>query len=240
MEKFIIDIGGFNNEDYGFEIIKRPLIEFATKRYKEKEIEGHDGNYYIDTNSVNDIIFNIECNFLEENLNECRERIREVNRGLKYSLENSNKLTLNNDDEYYYKVIKYQIKDIGYDDNFYELNKFSIEFTVEGYKYRKSNRQVKVDEFYRNSCDVSKPVYTIIGNGNCILNINGTIINCNVNNKLTIDTEHDKILEANGTYAIGKTNIKYMQDLYLRHDRNSFSVSNGFELYMIPNLRIIS
>ena len=72
------------------------------------------------------------------------------------------------------------------------------------------------------------------------MNINGTIINCNVSNKLIIDTEHDKILEANGTYAIGKTNIKYMQDLYLRHDRNSFSVSNGFELYMIPNLRIIS
>lgn len=239
MEKFTIDIGGFNNEDYGFEIIKRPLIEFATKRYKEIEIEGHDGKYYIDANSVDDVIFDVECNFVEENLNECRERIREIDRWLKYSLEESNKLILNNDDEYYYKVIKYTIKDISYDENFYEINKFSIEFAVEGYKYRTSNKQVKIDGSYRNPCDLSKPVYTIIGNGNCLLNINGTIINCNVTNKLIIDTEHDKILEANGTYAIGKTNIRHMQDLYLKHNRNNFSISNSFELYMTPNLRIV-
>lgn len=239
-EKFYIQVNGFDNEDYGFEIIKRPKIDFPIRRYSETEIKGHDGMYYVDENTVDDITFTLECNFIEEQLNEYRDRLREVDRWLRYTLEENNKLILNNDDEYYYKVIKYNINSVDYEDGFYEINKFNIEFTVEGYKYKTSNKKIKVNNFYRNPCDLSKPKYFLIGNGKCSLNVNGNVVNCNVNGQLIIDTEHDKILNSDGSYAIGKTDIKHMQDLYLKHNKNNITISDKFELYMIPNLRVIS
>lgn len=237
-EKFYIQINGFDNEDYGFEIIKRPKIDFSVRRYTETEIKGHDGKYYISENTVDDISFTLECNFLEEQLNEYRERLREIDRWLKYTLEEDNKLVLSNDDEYYYKVIKYDINTIDYEEEFYEFNKFNIDFIVEGYKYKNSNKKVRVNINYRNPCDLSKPKYFIKGNGRCQFNVNGNVVNCIVENELIIDTEHDKILLNNGTYAIGKTDIKHMQDLYLKHGRNDINITNGFELSMIPNLRV--
>ena len=130
-EKFYIQLDGFTNEDYGFEIIQRPKIDFPIRRYSETEIKGHDGKYYVYENAVDDITFTLECNFLEEKLNEYRDRLREVDKWLRYTLEENNRLILNNDDEYYYKVIKYSINSVDYEEGFYEINKFNIEFTVE-------------------------------------------------------------------------------------------------------------
>lgn len=226
-----------SNEELDIEIVKRPTIPFPARKFKEKTIEGHDGNYYIDTGTYEDMPISIEFNFVEDDLDNIRAKVRSI----KNWIENieDDKLILSDDPGVFFRVCKSELSEVTYQD-LYEIQNFTINFTVRAYQYLLNGiKEIQLQNILFNHYDISKPTYRIVGNGTCILNINSNIINCNVNGQLTINTEFDKILEANSSYAIGKTDIKKIQDLYLKKGKNIFSWSSGFTIYIIPHWRTL-
>ena len=222
------------NTDLKFKIAKRPSIPPAIRNYIEIPIKGHDGKLYKEEN-YNDIEFSVQCNFVSKEANTWQEEYRKIKRWIN-NIKN-NKLSFNDDEGYYYKVCKANIDSI---ERIYKmLGKFSIKFTVEPYQYVEDNEEVVLTTIMNNNWDVCQPVYRIGGNGACAFNANGNIVNCTVEGQLTIDTANDKILNSSGTLAVGKTDIKKMQNLYLKEDENTFSWSNGFTIYITPNWRTI-
>lgn len=225
-----------SNLEVGVEVVKRPTIPIPERRYTEIEIEGHDGKYYVDEETYDDITIAIEFNFVEENLNNIKRRVRKI----KQWIENvqDNKLVLSDDKGYYYKVCKAVMSEVDYQD-VYEIQNITITFTVEPYQYIADNQELTLSTIMYNNWDICQPTYRIVGDGNCTFNVNGNIVNCTISSQLTIDTRYDKILEADGTLAIGKTDITKMQDLYLQEEENNFSWSNGFTIYITPNWRTL-
>nr|DAV95486.1 MAG TPA: distal tail protein [Caudoviricetes sp.] len=237
--KFSFQFGDWTNEDFDIEVIKRPTIPLPIKKYKEIEVEGSNGNYYIDTEAYENIEFFIDCNFIECDLDYTREQFRSIQNWLNESIEEDNRLILSDDFEYFYKVKKVEISNISYE-NVYEIQSFQINFTVEGLKYWINTREVQLNSTYRNRGIITKPIYRITGTGNCNFVINGITVNCtNITNGLIIDVKNNKILNADGTRAIGKTNIKNMKLLYLKKGINNFSWSNGFNVYIKPNIKVL-
>ncbi|NFE72536.1 phage tail protein [Clostridium botulinum] len=230
----------FNNmrqSDLDLEIIKRPFIPIPKRKIKTIDISDADGSYYINNEIYEDIIIQIEFNFIENNLDFIRQKIRTIT----FWLENikDNRLRLMNDFDYYYKVKNVEIENFNYEE-LYEIQKFTVNFTCEPWQYLYySSKELPINRLLYNDFYICKPVYRIQGTGTCNFTVNETKVTCNVNKELIIDTEHDKILEADKTFAIGKTNIKAMQDLYLQHGKNIISWSEGFKIFYIPNYRAI-
>ena len=226
-----------SNEELDIEIVKRPAIPFPTRKFKEKEIEGHGGNYYIDTDTYEDMTISIEFNFVEDDLDNIRTKIIRVKNWIEHIEDD--KLMLSDDPNVFYKVCKSELSEVTYQD-LYEIQNFTINFTVRAYQYLLNGRkEIKLQNILFNHYDISKPIFRIVGNGACVFNVNGNVVNCNVNGQLTINTEFDKILESNGSYAIGKTDKKKIQDLYLKKGKNIFSWSSGFTIYITPNIRTL-
>lgn len=226
-----------SNDELDIEVIKRPIIPVPNRKFREIPIDGHDGNYYIDEETYSDITFPIEFNFVENDLDNIRPRVRNIKKWIEDIQDD--KLILSDDPSVFYKVCKAELSEITYQD-LYEIQNFNINFTVRAYQYLlHGQKEMTLQSVLFNHWNKSKPIYRIVGNGNCTLNINGTIVNCTVNGQLTINTEFDKILNSDNTIAIGKTNIKKMQDLYLQKDKNTFSWTNGFTIYITPNWRTI-
>lgn len=223
-----------HNTDLKFLIVKRPSIPTAIKNYKEISMKGHDGKLYKEEN-YNDIEFSVQCSFISKDANTWQEEYRKIKRWIN-NIKN-NKLSFSDDKGYYYKVCKANIDSI---ERIYKrLGKFNIKFTVEPYQYIEENEEVVLTTVINNNWDVCQPIYRIVGNGACVFNINGNIVNCIVDGQLIIDTANDKILNSSGALAVGKTDIKKMQNLYLKEDENTFSWSSGFTIYITPNWRTI-
>ena len=227
----------FNNKyntDLNFSIIKRPSIPCTVRNYIEILIKGHDGKLYKEEN-YNDIEFSIECGFISKDTNTWQEEYRKIKRWINNIKDN--KLNFSDDKGYYYKVCKANIDSL---ERIYKrLGKFNIKFTAEPYQYLLDNEELPLSTTMYNNWDICQPTYRIVGTGTCILNVNGNIVNCTVNGQLTIDTKFDKILNSDGSLAIGKTDIKKMQSLYLKEEENIFSWSRGFTIYITPNWRTI-
>ncbi|MGN2371702.1 distal tail protein Dit [Clostridium cagae] len=224
------------NLDLDIDIIKRPFIPIPKRKIKTIELSKSDGSFYVDDFIFDDIQIQIEFNFIENNLDCIRQRIRNITFWL--TEISDNKLRLMNDFEYYYNVKNVEISEYAYDE-VYEIQKFTVIFTCEPWQYLYSNQERLLNKVEFNRFYLSKPTYRIVGNGNCDFTVNGTKITCNINKELIIDTKYDKILEADKSTAIGKTNIKAMQDLFLKHGKNYFKWSNGFNIFYIPNYRAI-
>lgn len=237
---FTIFFNNKSNDDVDLDlyITQRPVIPVPTRKYETFEIKGHDGLYYEDLETYDDIVIPIEFNFNEENLDNTKPRVRSIKKWLENVQDR--KLILSDDPGYFYYVQNAEINNVESYDEFYELQKFTVNFTVKAYQYLLEGvNEIELKNVLFNNWCISKPIYRIVGNGTCNLNINGTITTLNITNQLTIDTEYNKILEADRKPAIGKSNIKNMSKLFLAEGKNNFSWTNGFRIYITPNYRAL-
>ena len=225
------------SEDLGFKIIKRPSVPASIKQYTEIEIRGGDGKLY-KKNNLQDIEFTVECNFINKETydEDWHEQYRQIRSWIN-NIED-NQLIFDDIWDWYYEIKKVSID--SFDRIYKRMGKFNLKFLASPYMYKISNREILLQQnIFRNSASISKPTFRIVGNGICELSVNGNSVSCNVNGQLTIDTIWDKILEADGSYAIGKTNIKDMRKLYIQIGNNNITWTDGFKVYMKPNLRTI-
>lgn len=234
MNNISINFNNINSADLDLLLTKKPTIPFSNFEYEQIDIDGRDGSYYVDK-GLQDVVISIEFNFSDDH-EEIRYKIRQIRKWI--TDINDYKLSFSYDQEVYYKVKSVNLNECTFD-NIYEIQTFSIDFTVSPFQYQVEGiHEVILNNTLYNFWDDSAPVYKIRGNGTCVLNINGTVINCSIENELMIDTEHDKII-SNGILAVGKTNIKDMKKLFVLAGENKITWTNGFTIYITPNYRTV-
>lgn len=229
MYYFILD--NESNIRHNFVVTKRPNIPSPQIDYKEYDIPGRDGKLYESLGTVNDIVINIECNYIS-NKDLWFSYWRKIK---KWILDKHDFITFSDDIEYCYRIKKIELgtneRDI------IVSGKFTIILTLEGYLYLKSG-QIEYDysTVLFNAYKKCYPKYIIEGEGVCTLNVNGISCQCNIGQNLIIDTYLKLSYRKDKTLQNTSINADY-DDLSLKSGNNDISITEGFKLTIIPNWR---
>lgn len=232
MWNYDIEYAGDRASDHNIKIVKRPGIPAPVADYKEVSIPGRDGNIYIDEGTVEDIVIQVEMNYMCKH-NEWFENWRVAKEWLMQ--KGMNRLMFGDDPEYFYYVKKVELSDA--DRVCREIGRFSAEFHCNGYQYLLSGqKEYSLSEVADNPYNVAHPVYLVTGEGNCTLTVNGKTFVANVGQNVTIDTDRMIAYRLDGTLVNTAVTGDYA-DLYLKPGKNTLSVTSGFNVKVIPRWR---
>lgn len=215
-------------EEMGIYLHDIPSISVSNSDYSSQAIAGKRGYLITNHESVDNIT--IECTFGILDRNQYH-----IFRKIKKWLQGTGVLHLTETPDSYYEVVYIERGDIER-----QLKKFSTftvkficypyEFSIDGkYKYK------AVEGKLVNLYDECMPEYLITGEGMCTLEVNGNKIVANVGQNMTIDTRR---LMAYRTDNGENTNTNVTGDytlLRLIEGNNSISITEGFELEIIPH-----
>lgn len=225
---------GHTNTEIGILVRERPSIPSAEYNYTEVKIPGRDGSIFKEDGTVSDITITVPFTFAE-NPQRWQERFRTARRWL--MRKDDTELILSDELEYFYHVkhtkinaAERQVKEVG---------EFDVEFTCEGYRYRIDGKaEYTPEEVFYNPYDRSRPVYLITGEGECILQVNGSQMKANVGQNLVIDTDRLMAYRKDGKLMNTSVYGDYAE-LHLLPGENTVYISRGFDLKVIPNWRCL-
>lgn len=222
------------NETLGssLKVFSKELITVpAAKRRKEATmIPGRNGMIYSKRNDFEETEIKIPFNYIgPENM--WNERWRKIQKWL--SICNS-RLIISDDPEYFFRISHVLL-----DDNVRKSNKvgdFVATFvTKDGLHYlKKGLLEYEAEAVKLNPYEESMPIYKILGEGKCTLEVNGKTMIAQVGQNLTVDTERMISYRADGTLQNTEVTGDY-EDLYLKEGKNTIKISQGFQLKVIPN-----
>lgn len=231
---YYITIDDISSLEMGLKVTRRPSIPAPVKNFKEYDILGRNGKLYEDLETYDDIIIEIEMNYIS-NPNLWHQKWREVKRWiLKKGLR---KLGLSDNPDFYFLIKKIQL---GTNEREIILSgEFTISLTLECYQYMRTGAiEYNYKDVMENPLDRTQPIYKIKGEGLCILTVNGTECHCNVGQNLIIDTFRYLSYREDGVLQNTSINADY-EDLELLEGYNDISITEGFELKIIPNWRCL-
>lgn len=225
---------GHTNTEIGILVRERPSIPSAEYNYTEVKIPGRDGSIFKEDGTVSDITITVPFTFAEKS-QRWQERFRTARRWL--MRKDDTELILSDELEYFYHVkhtkinaAERQVKEVG---------EFEVEFTCEGYRYRTDGKaEYTPEEVFYNPYDRSRPVYLITGEGECILQVNGSQMKANVGQNLVIDTDRLMAYRKDGELMNTSVYGDYAE-LHLLPGENTVYISRGFDLKVIPNWRCL-
>ena len=217
--------------EHGLHIKKRPDIPVAEREYSEYQIPGRDGKLYEDLKTVEDIEINIDFNFMSTE-KDWSGVFRAAKRWL---LGAKGKLILGDDQDFFYRVKKVSFSDG--ERTSLRIGNFTVTFICEGYAYlQDGTREYEIGNVQYNPYETCKPIYFIRGEGVCTLTINRKAMTANVGKNLTINTDLMLAYREDGSLMNTAVSGDY-EDLYLYPGENEISITDGFELKVIPNWR---
>ncbi len=152
-------------------------------------------------------------------------------RKLKRWLTGTGELAFTDDLEVFYKVKKIDYGNI--DRELKNYGRFTVIFTCIPYEFTVDGQNAVSKVPYNSYCE-SRPTYKIIGEGLCTLTVNGKTMTANVGQNLTIDTELMLAYRQDGKQQNTSVAGNY-EDLYLKPGNNDISITNNFQLSIIPN-----
>ena len=230
MGKYYILYNDNTNIDVNLSIIDRPSKPAPEMEYETVKVPG--GKTLYREKGYKDVEITIEFNFLSKDETEWDKDFRAIKKWL-LTREN-NKLKFSDDLEVYYRVNSVVI------DTPERLirrgGKFSVTFTCEPYVYYDDD-QLELSNILYNNYLISKPVYRVVGEGYLTLNINNKIINANIWQELKIDNDKG-LCYREGIIDNVALEGRY-EDMYLLEGENTFSWTEGFVIYITPNLRCL-
>nr|DAN39047.1 MAG TPA: distal tail protein [Caudoviricetes sp.] len=230
MGKYFILYNNETNLDIDLLIRDRPSKPSPEMEYEEVKVPG--GKTLYREKGYKDIDIPISFNFLSKKSFEWDKDFRRVKKWLLSKVDN--RLKFADDFEVYYKVNKVTIDTP--ERILKKLGRFDVTFTCEPYVYI-DNDEIELNTVLYNDYLVSKPIYRVVGEGNLTLNINNKVIKANVGQELIIDTDKGLCYREDIVNNIALEG-KY-EDLYLQEGYNNFSWTDGFEIYITPNLRCL-
>lgn len=229
---FDLNFKGYSLSDIGIKISKRPDIPAPQKRVSYIQIAGRDGNLLQSDNTYEDIVIPVDCNFIIEP-SKWGQRFRQV----KALLTGSGNLFFSDDTGVFYKCSNANI--INNERLIKEAGEFTVEFTCYPYMYITSGQNsYSADDIRLNPYMTSHPIYQITGDGMCTLTVNGNEMTANVGQNLTIDTDLMIAYRQDGTMQNTAVTGDY-ENLYLLPGDNAISITDGFDLKIIPNWRTL-
>lgn len=230
MGKYYILYNDNTNIDVNLSIIDRPSKPAPEMEYEIVKVPG--GKTLYREKGYKDAEITIEFNFLSKDAAEWDKDFRAIKKWL-LTREN-NKLKFSDDLEVYYRVNSVVIDTperlirVG--------GKFTATFTCEPYVYYDVD-EFELASYVYNDYLISKPIYRIAGEGYITININNKAIKANVGQELIINTDKG-LCYREGIIDNVALEGRY-EDLYLQEGDNTFSWSEGFEIYITPNLRCL-
>lgn len=230
MGKYYILYNDNTNIDFNLSIIDRPSKPAPEMEYETVKVPG--GKTLYREKGYKDVEITIEFNFLSRDATEWDKDFRTIKKWL--LTKKSNKLKFSDDLEVYYRVNSVVI------DTPERLikrgGKFTATFTCEPYVYYDDD-EIELSNIFYNSCLISKPIYRIVGEGYLTLNINNNVIKANIGQELIIDSDKG-LCYREGIIDNVALEGRY-ENLYLQEGDNTFSWSEGFKVYITPNLRCL-
>ena len=230
MGKYYILYNYNTNIDVNLSITDRPSKPAPEMEYETVKVPG--GKTLYREKGYKDVEITIEFNFLSKDETEWDKDFRAIKKWL-LTREN-NKLKFSDDLEVYYRVNSVVI------DTPERLirrgGKFSVTFTCEPYVYYDDD-QLELSNILYNNYLISKPIYRVVGEGYLTLNINNKVIKANIGQELIIDTDKG-LCYREGIVDNVALEGRY-EDMYLLEGENTFSWTEGFEIYITPNLRCL-
>ena len=218
--------------DLGLHVKTRPNIPVPERNIEVTEDKTLTTSLTRDYGTYKDINIEIEYNFIS------REDFEMKSIAIKRWIYNcKNKiLVLSDSIDYYRKVKKVTIETITRSKKY--LGNLKITFRCDPNIYALNGLNsitINSSKNIKNNYSISKPNYTINGEGMCTLTVNNKSITINVGQSIIINTEKELCYKNDGSM----TNITTggYKDLYLQEGNNDISISNGFTLSIIPNWR---
>lgn len=212
--------------------VKRPDIPSPQEKLNEYIVLGIDGKLYEKTGFYEDLEIPIEFNYLPKNDSWFGAFAR-----YKKILLSCNRLRLNDNDEFYFKIKKVSIstnKRVSRN-----IGKLTATFTVDPYYYLLNGlKKHPYSVITYNQYEKCRPIYIIEGEGTATLNVNGYKCTCNVGENLIINTELMIAYKEDGTNQNTAVSCDY-DDLCLIPGENTIEINNEFTLNVIPNWRMI-
>lgn len=228
-----------NQRDYNVGVIceRRPSIPSPSRAIQTIERPGNTP-LTLDLGYWEDIDITVEYNFHSRNPNEWNEYLSAARRWL---LGNQEREMIFSDDLSKFYIVKgwpvigeteREIKQKGH---------FDVTFTCEGLMYLVDGKKPleSFNEVTNIYTDPAQPTYIITGEGMCTLTVNGKTMTANVGQNMTIDTKRMIAYrtdngEVNNTEVTGD-----YEDMVLQPGENTITVTNGFDLQVIPNWRTL-
>lgn len=230
MHRYYIIYNDNTNLDVNLNIETRPSKPSPEMEYEIVKVPG--GKILYRERGYNDIEISISFNFISKDATEWDKDFRIIKKWLLSKI--NNKLKFSDDLEVYYRVnsvIIYTPERL-----IRRAGKFTVIFTCEPYVYYDED-EFKLENYLYNDYLISRPIYRIVGEGYITININNKTIKANIGQELIIDTDKGLCFKEgiiNNVALEGK-----YEDLYLQEGYNTFSWSEGFDIYITPNLRCL-
>lgn len=148
------------------------------------------------------------------------------------------RLQLSTDPEHFYKVSKVELEDAEHTTA--RICNFKAKFTtIDGLRYLLEGQNEHAAEDVRyNPYEVAHPIYMIYGEGKCVLTVNGKTMTADVGQNITIDTNRELAYRKDKTLSNTAVSGKY-DDLYLQEGENEITITEGFDLKIVPNWRCL-
>lgn len=231
-ERIHIILDGVSSNSLGLVMTKRPSIPAPTPNYNSVEVNGIDGDYTEFLGTYKNYDVDIEFSYVTTP-NNWHQIWRNVKRWL---LTGEIRKLQFSDDIDYFKVVKKILLKTN-ERSFIKTGKFVATFTFAPYDYLVSGQlEYTPNEVLINEYDICKPIYIIVGEGVCTLNVNGNEMMANIGQNLTINTELKIAYRDNGIVENTAVTGDYC-DMYLIPGENTISITDGFSLSVIPNWR---
>ena len=230
MHRYFIIFNNKTNLDVKTMIETRPSKPAPEMEYETVKVPG-GRTLYIEK-GYSDVEIPIEFNFISKDASEWDKDFRIIKKWLLSQI--NNKLKFSDDLEVYYRVNSVVIDTP--ERLIRKAGKFTVTFLCDPYVYIDED-EFKLENYVYNDYLVSKPIYRVVGEGYLTLNINNKVIKANVGQELIIDTDKGLCFKEgiiNNVALEGK-----YEDLYLQEGYNNISWTEGFEIYITPNLRCL-
>lgn len=218
--------------DIGLYPVKPPTIVSPSRQYNEQEIPGRDGKFYEDLGTYEDITLTVEFNFRSRNKKTVDQFFREYKR----IIRKAKVFSKQSDPTVFYKIKKTEIGELDRGTS-NSIGTFSVDFTFDPYAYLLDGVvPLNYKRVTWNEYDESKPIYILSGEGRCTLTVNGKSLECNCTDTIYIDTDLELAYREDKSW-VSQMVKGYYDELYLIPGKNTISITQGFDLKVIPNWR---
>lgn len=259
--RYTIEFAGETAEENGVLVQRRPNISTSEEVVDSHELPGRDGELITDAGIRRNVEIEVELGFRAE-----PDQWNQVYRSCKRWLRKKGILRLSDDSGYFRRVKRVVIGTA--ERETLRIGKFSVFFVCSPEEFLDSGQQRLSPKLVAyNPYSVSRPVYYITGEGECTLTVNGQRLVMDIYDNMVIDTEHwisyreydhtVYLLAHDGSPLLTESGVPLIRsyghpglindhetrgdytDLYLQEGDNTFSVSEGFELKIMPNWRCL-
>lgn len=214
------------SNSFGVFLYDYPEFSGAEKNYDEQSVAGRLGNLVGKDISKGNLEINCTFSVLHPSF---MAEIREI----KKWLSGTGELILSDSPEIYYEVNKVNYGSIERELRHY--GRFAATFICKPFEYLvEGKRECDTKEVLFNPYCVCRPIYKIKGEGICTLTVNGNTMSANIGQNLTIDTERMMAYRTDGELQNTSVTGEY-ESMYLKEGENEITITDGFDMKIIPN-----